>query len=95
MQSQHSISNVDPAWELAKKRASFKRGLVSYLAVNAFLVGIWFYTTSFTGRAVHFWPIWPMLGWGLGLVFNYLAAYQNNNWFSVEKEYEKLKQQQP
>jgi hypothetical protein len=31
-----------------------------YLAVNAMLVAIW----ALTG-AGYFWPIWPLLGWGL------------------------------
>jgi hypothetical protein len=37
--------------------------LAAYLAVNLVLVAIW----AATG-AGYFWPIWPILGWGLGLV---------------------------
>ena len=33
---------------------------VTYLAVSALLVAIW----ALTG-AGYFWPIWPILGWGL------------------------------
>ncbi|MDP8977235.1 MAG: 2TM domain-containing protein [Actinomycetota bacterium] len=29
----------------------------------ALLVGVW----ALSG-ADHFWPVWPMLGWGVGLV---------------------------
>lgn len=36
-----------------------------YLAVNAMLVVIW----AATG-AGYFWPIWPILGWGIGLLAN-------------------------
>jgi hypothetical protein len=32
------------------------------------------------------------MGWGIGLVFNYLSVYRFKN--TVEREYEKLKQQQ-
>ncbi len=74
-------------WELAKKRAGFKWSLISYLCVNSFLVGVWF----FTSRTHYFWPMWPMLGWGIGLVFQYLDAYQTNSLFSAQSEYEKLK----
>ena len=34
----------------------------AYLAVMALLVAIW----ALTG-AGYFWPVWPALGWGLGL----------------------------
>jgi hypothetical protein len=37
--------------------------LRAYLAVNLMLVAIW----ALTG-AGYFWPIWPILGWGIGIV---------------------------
>lgn len=80
-------------WEIARRRAAFKKSLVAYLLVNTFLVGIWYFTTG--GNVRHFWPIWPILGWGLGLAFQYANAYMGRQLFSAEKEYEKLKQQQP
>ena len=36
---------------------------VRYLAVMALLVAVW----ALTG-AGYFWPVWPMLGWGIGLL---------------------------
>jgi hypothetical protein len=38
--------------------------------VNAFLIGIW----AFTG-AGFFWPVFPLSGWGIGLVFNAWEVY--------------------
>ncbi len=35
----------------------------AYIAVNLMLVAIW----ALTG-AGYFWPIWPILGWGIGLI---------------------------
>jgi hypothetical protein len=35
----------------------------SYLLVMAMLVAIWALTTP----GGYFWPVWPMLGWGIGL----------------------------
>ena len=35
----------------------------AYVAVMLLLVGIW----ALTG-AGYFWPIWPMLGWGIGVL---------------------------
>ena len=40
------------------------------------------------------WPVWPMLGWGIGIAFHYASAYVTPKGNAVDKEYEKLKQQQ-
>ena len=38
------------------------------------------------------WPIWPTLGWGLGVAFNYFDAYSSpDKQSAIEREYEKLK----
>jgi len=76
-------------WELAKQRAAFKKSITSYVLVNTFLVGIWYFTSG--RHHGHFWPIWPMLGWGLGLGIQYVNAYHGTNIFSTEKEFENLK----
>lgn len=43
-------------------RRSFHTHLRLYLLVNVLLVGIW----AASGGG-YFWPVWPMLGWGVGL----------------------------
>lgn len=48
-----------------KKRRDFYTHLLVYLLVNGFIVGIW----AVTGSGF-FWPIFPMIGWGIGLVLN-------------------------
>ena len=48
-----------------KAKREFWNHLVVYLVVNAMLVGIW----SVTGRG-YFWPVWPLLGWGVGLILH-------------------------
>ncbi|WP_026764989.1 2TM domain-containing protein [Sediminibacterium salmoneum] len=78
-------------WQIAKERVGFKWSLVSYIIVNLFLTGIWYNSSRDLG---HFWPIWPILGWGIGLAFQYAKAYHGNQINSVEKEYQKLKNQQ-
>ena len=41
------------------------------------------------------WPIFPMLGWGIGLAIQYMKAYHIFGESSLEqKEYEKLKAKQ-
>jgi hypothetical protein len=55
--------------EAAVKRVKAKRGFrvhaAIYLVVNSLLVVIW----ALSG-AGYFWPIWAMLGWGIGLAFH-------------------------
>ena len=94
----------DPAlWEIAQKRASFKRHLITYLVINAFLWALWYFTgrhatVEIDGDAMagfNFpWPIWTTLGWGIGLAFHFAGAYVFPRANSVEREYEKLKNQQ-
>lgn len=76
-------------WQIAKERVGFKRSLLSYVFVNLFLIGVWYFGSK--KNLDYFWPIWPILGWGLGLVFQYLKAYQGNRINDVENEYQKLK----
>lgn len=79
-------------WQLAKKRADFQRSLASYFIINAFLWGIWWFTSGRHGQNRSMpWPVWSMLGWGIGLFFQYLNAYGGDKKDLVEKEYEKLK----
>ena len=84
----------DRLWQMAKKRASFQRSLVSYFVVNAFLWFIWWYSAGRHGTGDKMpWPIWVMIGWGIGLIFQYLNAYGGSRKDLVDKEYEKLKNQ--
>lgn len=63
-----------PEWVEARKRVEQRRSfgghLVSYLVVNAFLIGMW----AVTG-AGYFWPAWILGGWGIGLVMHFWDAY--------------------
>ena len=58
----------------AIRRIQAKRGfrvhLVVYLAVNALLVLIWAITS-----ATFFWPVWPILGWGIGVAAHGVSVY--------------------
>ncbi|WP_207492144.1 2TM domain-containing protein [Aridibaculum aurantiacum] len=78
----------DVLWQMAKRRAGFKYSLLAYIFVNLFLIATWYFTS---GSHSYFWPVWPMLGWGIGLAFQYFGAYHGDNVFSAEKEYEKMK----
>jgi hypothetical protein len=53
-----------------KKKRDFRTHIVIYVIVNVMLVGIW----AVTG-AGFFWPIFPILGWGIGLGANAWDVY--------------------
>ena len=81
-------------WMLAKKRTKFKTSLTTYLIFTAFFWLIWYFTDNHYIRSVVPWPIWPMLGWGIGIAFQYRDAYVVPSSNSTEREYEKLKNNQ-
>jgi 2TM domain len=76
-------------WNIAKARAGFKTHLTVYIVVMAILWLIWILSG---GVNIHPWPIYPTLGWGIGVLFNYLGVYKFDN--AAEREYEKLKNHQ-
>jgi hypothetical protein len=49
-----------------KKRRDFYGHLIVYVLVNTFLVVIW----ALTDPHGFFWPIFPLVGWGIGVVMN-------------------------
>lgn len=78
-------------WRIAKARAGFRTHLMTYLIINGFLWIIWLITDSHDGLP---WPVWPMIGWGLGLAFAYYNAYHRDTFGDATSEYEKLQQKQ-
>lgn len=61
--------------ELAVKRLKARRDLrahvLAYVTVNLFLVAIWWATPG----VEFFWPVFPIMGWGIGLAFNIWDVY--------------------
>jgi adenylate cyclase len=58
------------AIERIQAKRAFGLHVTVYVAVNLLLVAVW----AFTGRR-YFWPIWPLIGWGVGLGVNYWAVF--------------------
>ena len=56
----------DRAIKQLKKRHDFTTHLLVYALVNSFIVVIWATTNS----GGFFWPVFPIVGWGIGLVMN-------------------------
>jgi len=55
----------EAALERVKAKREFKNHAAVYVVINTMLVLIW----AFSGQG-YFWPVWPMLGWGVGLVLH-------------------------
>src|SRR6478752_2735154 len=53
----------DAARRRVEKRRNLQGGLVAYVVINGFLVGVW----AFTGGG-YFWPAWIIAGWGIGML---------------------------
>lgn len=83
-------------WRLAKKRAGFKKSLITYLLVNAMLWAIWYFTENDhqIGRHDIPWPIWSTIFWGFGIAYQYAEAYFFHSSNATEREYQKLKNKQ-
>jgi hypothetical protein len=54
------------ARERLEKRRDFKTHVFIYTVVNAVLVAVWAVATPDS----LFWPIFPILGWGIGVAAN-------------------------
>ncbi|GAA4317884.1 2TM domain-containing protein [Flaviaesturariibacter amylovorans] len=80
-------------WQVARRRASFRYSALTYLIVNAFLWILWALTSRNNYSGIP-WPVWPTLGWGIGLAFQYFGAYGSPAGKDpAEAEYEKLQRQ--
>ena len=55
-----------------KARYDFRVHLGIYLIVNAALVVVWYLASGVT---TFFWPILPILGWGIGIVIHGYTVY--------------------
>ena len=53
-----------------KKKRDFRTHIFIYVMVNAMLVVIW----AVTG-AGFFWPVFPIIGWGIGVAANAWDVY--------------------
>ena len=75
----------------ADMKLAFRSHLLAYVVVNAGLVAIYVMTGDFGD---YFWPIWPMLGWGIGLGAHAASVYMNGEGMRdrlIEEELEKLR----
>lgn len=65
----------DRAVKRLKKRRDFYSHLLVYTLVNAFLVVIW----ALTDVHGFFWPVFPIVGWGIAVVLNAWDVYHGDD----------------
>jgi Domain of unknown function (DUF1707)/2TM domain len=65
----HALLGDLPAQGPQQTAGPRRRHVRTFLLVNALLVSIWLLT-----GAGYFWPMWPFLGWGIGLAAHALAG---------------------
>lgn len=80
----------------ARKRVEAKKGffihLTVYIIINIMLVLIW----AFPGGGGFPWFVFPLGGWGIGILFHFLEAFvfsRQTDWErkAIEKEVERLR----
>ena len=78
----------DRALRRLKKKRDFHAHLLIYALVNTCLVVVWFAT----GRHGFFWPIFPMVFWGIGVVMNAWDVYHAEDFSEeqIEREIRRL-----
>jgi hypothetical protein len=80
----------DRAIKRLKKRRDFSAHVLVYVLVNAFVVTIW----ALTDPHGFFWPIFPLAGWGIGVVMNAWDVFHNGE-FDEEQIRREMDRLQP
>jgi hypothetical protein len=72
-----------------KKRRDFYAHVFVYVMINGTFVAIW----AMTNLHGFFWPIIPIMAWGIGLVFNAWDAYHSDTFSEtqIQREIERLR----
>lgn len=75
--SYRPMTELDPevrrrALQRLEERKAFRIHVTVYLAVMVFLTGIWLVSS---GGREHYWPIWPMMAWGLGIALHFGSLF--------------------
>lgn len=78
-------------YNIAKKRVQEVKGfygnLTAYIVVNLFLMIVNLLTSP-----EHLWFYWPMLGWGIGVLFHGLRVFNRVPFLGKEWEERKIKE---
>ncbi len=90
MDTNNTQPRDEKLWKAARKRVEFKKHLLVYAIVNIFLWGMWAFGGLKRGDYSFPWPVFVTMGWGIGIIFNYIGAYSGLKDSLTEREYQKL-----
>ncbi len=81
------------ARKTAEAKTVFYIHLSAYIMVNAFLVALWWFTGGFN---IFPWFIFPIFGWGIGVVAHAIATFGGPSYIDrkAEEEFRRLKKRQ-
>lgn len=71
----------DPRRRAAQLRAaqlSVRIHVGVYLAVSILMIGIWS-AVGLTGGGWYFWPVWPIMGWGIGVASHAIPIWAHGS----------------
>ncbi|CAM4046679.1 2TM domain-containing protein [Gillisia hiemivivida] len=83
----NSENNYQRAKERVEELKKFYNHLLSYIVINILLAGVNYYSNQWENP----WFLWVLGGWGIGLIFDALKAYQINPMFNKDWEERKIK----
>lgn len=77
--------------KIAEEKIAFYVHLSAYIMVNLFLVVVWWFSGGSEG--IFPWFIFPLFGWGIGIVAHGVESFTAGSYKEklAEKEYQKLK----
>jgi len=67
------VTPID-ARERAARRVREKAGFYGHLAVYGASIGFLIVVNLLTNPR-HLWVVWPMFGWGVGVMFHFMGAF--------------------
>jgi hypothetical protein len=73
MQTQADEELREKALKRIKDKRDFATHVVTYVVINALIVAVW----AFAAGGGFFWPMFPMAGWGIGLLFHGIEVYRD------------------
>lgn len=75
------------AIERLNQKREFWTHVIAYVVVNAFLVAVW----AITNSGGYFWPVWPIAGWGIGLILHGFETFRRPvGEAAIRREMEKM-----
>ena len=76
------------AYRAAKERVENRIGFLIHLAayVISSIVFVVVWLTASGGPGEYFWPIWPMVAWGIGVLFHGISVYSDGGFMGRYRE---------